>query len=182
VSSGLRDRPYSMTTHEPVVELDPRFSVPGAHPMTWPEVRDVIEAAPISRIVTLHADGRPHVTPLLTVWHDGAVHLTTGPTEQKHRNLDRDPRCSLSCGSDAWDAGVDVVVEGSAEAVRDTDRLHELSVAWVVKYGDHWRYGVDETDGVFVNDLGGPATVFAVRPSKVLAFRKGDFAQSRYRF
>lgn len=171
-----------MASSAPVTELDPRFSAPGAEPMTWFEVQGALAAAPISRIVTVHADGRPHVTPLLTVWHDGAVHLTTGVDEQKHRNLDRDPRCSVSCGSDAWDAGVDVVVEGTAEPVRDAERLHTLADAWVAKYGEQWRFEVDERAGVFVNDLGGAATVFAVRPTKVLAFRKGDFAQSRYRF
>lgn len=35
------------------------------------------------------SDGRPHVTPLLGVWQDGAVHFRTGLGEQKVRNLEQ---------------------------------------------------------------------------------------------
>ena len=38
-------------------------------------------------ITTVRADGRPHVTPLIGVWFDGAMHFTTGLEEQKARNL-----------------------------------------------------------------------------------------------
>ncbi|GCF11068.1 hypothetical protein KDI_46320 [Dictyobacter arantiisoli] len=33
------------------------------------------------------ADGRPHVTPLVAVWHDGAIHFTATDTAQKTVNL-----------------------------------------------------------------------------------------------
>lgn len=35
----------------------------------------------------MRADGRPHVTPLVAVWLDGAPHFSTGPAEQKAVNL-----------------------------------------------------------------------------------------------
>ena len=37
-------------------------------------------------------------------------------------------------------------------------------------------------DGMFHHDDGGSAVVYAVAPTKVLAFAKGQFAQTRYRF
>jgi len=37
-------------------------------------------------------------------------------------------------------------------------------------------------NGAFQSAGGGEALVFAVRPTKVLAFAKGDFAQTRFRF
>lgn len=40
---------------------------------------------------------------------------------------------------------------------------------------------VEVADGAFVG-AGGVALEFAARPTKVLAFAKGDFAQTRYRF
>jgi len=36
-------------------------------------------------------------------------------------------------------------------------------------------------DGMFHHD-GGDALVFAVAPTKVISFAKGDFAQTRFRF
>ena len=44
-----------------------------------------IEAAPLWWITTVRPDGRPHVTPLLAVWHEGALHFCTGSEEQKAR-------------------------------------------------------------------------------------------------
>ena len=55
-----------------------------------------------------------------------------------------------------------------------------LADAWVEKFTEDWRFGVD--DGAFVSEGGGPAHVFEVSPTKVLGFAKGDFAQTSYRF
>ena len=37
----------------------------------------------MSWLTTVRADGRPHVTPLVAVWLDDAIHFSTGPEEQK---------------------------------------------------------------------------------------------------
>lgn len=47
------------------------------------------------------------------------------------------------------------------------------------KYLDDWDFTVE--DGMFHHD-GGDAIVFEVAAVKVLAFAKGVFAQTRYRF
>ena len=48
------------------------------------------------------------------------------------------------------------------------------------KYGEDWRFQV--ADGEFRHDAGG-ALVFAVAPSVVFGFAKGDpFGQTRWRF
>ena len=57
--------------------------------------------------------------------------------------------------------------------------LRVLADAWAHKYDGDWAFEVD--DGAFVGE-GGRAHVFAVAPDKVLAFAKGDFAQTRFRF
>ena len=61
--------------------LDERFSDPGTEATGWAETTRALEEAQISWLTTVRADGRPHVTPLVAVWLDGAVHFSTGATE-----------------------------------------------------------------------------------------------------
>jgi len=58
---------------EPLTKLDARFSDPGANATPWAAAREVLETAQLSWVTTVRADGRPHVTPLVAVWHDDAV-------------------------------------------------------------------------------------------------------------
>lgn len=168
-----------MTPVEPAAELDPRFSSPGASPRPWPDVDKVLTEAKISWLSTVRPDGRPHVTPLPTVWTAGALHFCTGATEQKAKNLARDPRCVVTTGTADQDAGLDVVVEGTVTRVGDPDRLAELAALWKSRLGWDFRPG----DGVFVGDEGNEALVYALAPVKILAFGKGEpYTQTRFRF
>lgn len=168
-----------MGTADPDTELDARFSAPGAVATPWAEVRRAIEEAELFWISTVRPDGRPHVTPLPAVWRDEVLHFCTGAREQKAVNLARSADCVLTTGSNTWKAGLDVVVEGTARRVTDEDRLQHLADAWTSKYKGDWRFEV--ANGAFQGD-GGEALVFEVVPDKILAFAKGDFAQTRYRF
>jgi nitroimidazol reductase NimA-like FMN-containing flavoprotein (pyridoxamine 5'-phosphate oxidase superfamily) len=165
---------------EPVTTLDSRFSDPAAAAADWDETRAVLEAAELFWICTVRADGRPHVTPLVAVWHEGAVHFCTGPTEQKAVNLGGNAHVILLTGCNTWDRGVDVVVEGDAVRVTDEAALERLAELWTHKWDGSWRYEV--RGGAFHHDDGGTAYVYAVKPAKVLAFGKGTFSQSRHRF
>lgn len=162
----------------PSAELDARFSEPGAEPTPWAEVRALLESAELFWISTVRRDGRPHVTPLPAVWRDDVLYFCTGAGEQKGVNLAAQPDCVLTTGNNAWNSGLDVVIEGRAERVSDDRLLHDLAAAWASKYDGDWQFEVSE--GAFHHE-GGSALVFAVRPSKVLAFAKGAFAQTRYR-
>jgi nitroimidazol reductase NimA-like FMN-containing flavoprotein (pyridoxamine 5'-phosphate oxidase superfamily) len=82
----------------PTTELDRRFSDPDATATDWGTTTDILEAAQLSWITTVRADGRPHVTPLVAVWLDEAAHFTTGPGEQKAVNLARNPSVVLTTG------------------------------------------------------------------------------------
>ena len=158
--------------------FDARFSQPEAGPTPWPEVVDVLHKAELYWITTVRRDGRPHVTPLVGVWHDGAMHFTTGPGEQKHRNLDANPHVALTTGTNTWKQGLDVVVEGEAVRVRDHDALVALRDAYLAKYGDDWRFEVgDETFGIGDD----AANVFKIEAAKVLAFAKAPHGQTAYR-
>lgn len=164
----------------PTTELHPEFSAPGASPIPWADTEGVLDSAELFWISTVRQDGRPHVTPLVAVWDLGALHFCTGADEQKGVNLAANPACTLTTGTNTWKAGLDVVVEGNAERVTDEARLRHLADRWRTKYDGDWDY--DVVDGAFHHDGGGSALVFAVAPTKVLSFAKGDFAQTRYRF
>ena len=178
-----------MPAVEPKAELDRRFSSEGATPLPWSDVAGALERAEIFWLSTVRADGRPHVTPLPAMWLEGSLHFCTGPGEQKARNLATNPSCVLTTGSDRFLSGLDVVVEGAAVRVTDEPLLERLAGLWESKLG--WPY--DVVDGGFRDrssqvagaefDVHGMAHVFAVAPSKVLAFGKGEpFSQTRYRF
>jgi nitroimidazol reductase NimA-like FMN-containing flavoprotein (pyridoxamine 5'-phosphate oxidase superfamily) len=163
---------------EPIPEIDARFGDPKATPTPWTETRQVIETAELFWISTVRKDGRPHVTPLPAVWHEDALHFCTGADEQKGVNLAHNPRCALTTGTNGWNVGLDVVVEGTAERVVDDAQLRQLAALWASKYEGDWKF--DVADGHFHHE-GGDAIVFRVRADKVLAFAKGTFAQTRYR-
>ncbi len=165
---------------EPTTELDARFSDEVAVATGWDETRGVLEAAELFWISTVRADGRPHVTPLVAVWLDGAIHFCCGDTEQKAINLRDNRHVLLTTGCNGWEDGLDVVVEG--EAVRQTDHavLERLAEAWAKKWDGRWQYQAG--NGGFHSEDGGAAPVFSVKPVKVLAFGKGTFSHTRYRF
>jgi hypothetical protein len=166
--------------NQPVTELDRRFSDQDAVAVSWEETRRVLEAAELAWICTVRADGRPHLTPLVAVWFEGALHFSTGPGEQKAVNLRGNPHVILMTGCCRWDQGLDVSVEGDAVPVTDDARLRQLARAWAAKWDGQWQFQV--RDGAFRHPQGGTALVFSVRPTKVLAFAKGRFGQTRHSF
>jgi general stress protein 26 len=181
----LRYRPPANDREErevgsPETKLDPRFSDPDAVATEWEETRRVLESAELFWISTVRADGRPHVTPLVAVWLDDAVHFTTGAKEQKAVNLQSNPNVILTTGCNQWERGLDVVVEGEAVQVTDDDVLERLAEAWATKWDGRWRFEV--RSGAFHHEDGGVALVFSVAPVKVFAFAKGTFGQTRHRF
>lgn len=170
-----------MAGKEPMAELDARFSSPGANPTGWAEARRQLEEAEVYWLSTVRPDGRPHVTPLLSVWLDGALYFCTGRSERKARNLTRNPHCILTTGCNSFGEGLDLVVEGDAVEVSDDARLQRIADAYESKYGSAWHFEV--RDGSFINEAGGEAQVYEVAPAKVLGFGKGDeFSQTRWRF
>jgi general stress protein 26 len=163
----------------PRTELDARFSEPGAQPTSWADTLEAIEQAELFWITTVRKDGRPHVTPLVAVWLDDALHFSTGPDEQKARNLAVNPRVAVTTGTNSWQGGLDVVIEGEAARVTDRLQLERLAAAWSQKWDGRWQFEVAQ--GGFRHEVG-TVLVFAVRPAKVLAFGKGGFSHTRHRF
>jgi general stress protein 26 len=159
--------------------VDPRFSQPEAGATPWPDVARVLAEAELYWLTTVRADGRPHVTPLIGIWHGETMHFCTGDREQKARNLKGNQQVALTTGNNAWAKGLDVVVEGIAVRVSGRETLQQLADAFEAKYGSDWHFEVG--DGVFGTSAD-PALVFRIEAAKVMAFAKDPHAQTTYRF
>ena len=164
---------------DPIAEIDHRFSDSDADPTPWPDAMHVLEHAELYWLTTVRIDGRPHVTPLIGVAEDGAVHFCTGLREQKARNLEHRKQVALTTGNNTWARGLDVVVEGTAVRISKRDTLQRLAHAYEAKYGSDWHFDVG--DGVFGSGEDA-AAVFRIEPAKVLAFAKEPHAQTSFRF
>lgn len=163
----------------PVTDVDARYGAPGAGPVPWSEAQELLAHAELYWISTVRPDGRPHVTPLLAVWHDGALHVGTGADERKARNIAENPLVTVTTGRNDRVGGTDVVLEGTAQRVLARDALTALAVAWEEKYGAEWHF--DVVDGGFGGG-NGVVWVLRIEPSTVFAFGKAPYSQTRYRF
>jgi nitroimidazol reductase NimA-like FMN-containing flavoprotein (pyridoxamine 5'-phosphate oxidase superfamily) len=158
-------------------ELDRRFSE-ADEPLDGGTVRKALADAELYWLTTVRGDGRPHVTPLVGVWVDDRFVFCTGPGEQKARNLENSKAVAVTTGSNTWNDGLDVVVEGVAERVTGLVTQTALADAYRDKYDGDWDYDAD--DKVFDPD-GMRVPVFRVQPTKVIAFAKSPHGQTTFR-
>jgi Pyridoxamine 5'-phosphate oxidase len=160
------------------------FSHPDASPTPWAVGLEHVTDADTFWLSTVRPDGRPHVTPLIAVWHGDAIWFTTGPEERKAKNLAENSSCLLTTGrSDLAEGGLDVVLEGAAEQVTDEAELQPIAERFAAKYGTETWHFVVRDGGFSDHHTGGRAIVFRVRPVRGLGFRKGDtFSQTTWRF
>lgn len=77
-------------------------------------------------LTTLNGDGSPHTTAVGAVWLDNTFWFQTGERTKKHRNVERDPRCSIAVSI----RDADVVVDGRAERVTDPAAIGRVARAW----------------------------------------------------
>ena len=165
----------------PATTLTP-FSHPDATPTEWERTQKALEEAELFWISTVRTDGRPHVTPIVAVWAEGAIWFSTGGEEQKTMNMRANPHVVLTTGCNGWEGGLDVVVEGEATHVTDDAVLGRVAGAFSAKWDGRWKWTA--ADGAFHGADGhGDAIVFSVTPVKVFAHAKGDpFGETRHRF
>lgn len=168
-----------MAVTDPLVELDPRYGEEGVPATPWADARERLQHAELYWVTTVRGDGRPHTTPLIAVWLDGALYITTGPEEQKARNIAGNPHCILMTGCNTLHEGLDIVVEGDAVRVSDDATLQRIADAYEAKYGSDWQF--DVRDGAFHHEAG-KAWVFEVAPVTAYGFGKGGYSHTRWRF
>jgi uncharacterized pyridoxamine 5'-phosphate oxidase family protein len=166
----------------PVTALDQRYSDPAATAVGWEETSRLLEAAELFWVTTVRVDGRPHVTPVVAVWVDGALYFSTGSEEQKFANLRANPHVVMTTGCNRWDGGIDVVVEGTAVQVTDEGVLTRVAAAFGAKWDGQWHFAV--RDGRFYNEgADWPSEAFGVTPTRAFAHSKGHpFGATTHRF
>ncbi|GCE07503.1 pyridoxamine 5'-phosphate oxidase family protein [Dictyobacter aurantiacus] len=169
--------------NEPITTPDTHTQRVGVTP--WEQTRQALETADLFCLSTVRADGRPHVTPLVAVWHDEAIHFTATETAQKTVNLRGNPHVILTTGGNQK-GELTVVVEGDAVQVTDQDTLERLASVWATKWDGDWPYQVrngyfylydEETQRVLTDSN----LVFSVKPTRAFAFVIGR-SQTRYQF
>jgi PPOX class probable F420-dependent enzyme len=139
--------------------------------LTWVEALRRLTAARNFWLATVRPDGRPHLMPVWAVWHEDALWFSSSLGSRKIRNLQAEPRCSLS----TEDGDRPLVIEGRAEIVTDLDRIAAFLAASNAKY--KVDYGIDFLD---------PAVNASVRvaPDWAFALDEQTFTTSptRWRF
>jgi len=75
---------------------------------------------------TVNAGGRPHAVAVGALFVEGVWWFTSGPGTRKSRDLDANPRCSVSTAT----AGMDVTVEGRAERITDPGVLRRMAAVY----------------------------------------------------
>lgn len=108
----------------------------GLPPVEWGGIVEKLDAgsapapdahnARTTWLATINEDGSPHVTAVGAIWLDGSYWFQTGSGTRKHRNVERDPRCSIAVS--ILDA--DVVVDGTATRVTDPAAVARAAKAW----------------------------------------------------
>jgi len=139
----------------------------GLLPWTW--VAKKMNGCRTFWVATIRAgvnsgQSRPHVMPLWGVWLDDAFFFSTGRKSRKGQNLAANPACTITNdhGEEA------VIVEGSAEEVKDAAVLERIAAAYLKKYKMDPR------------SMGEP--IFLMRPKTVFGFIEKSFPKSATRW
>lgn len=168
-----------MSESEPDVALGP-YSSPDAQPMPWASTAAILDEAELFWLSTVRPDGRPHVTPLLAARSLGGLCFTTGGRERKAVNLDHNPYCVLTTGTNAL-TGVDVVIEGLAAVVGEHSARTTAAADFERKYGAHFTDPAGSFYRLGEAVIAGDVRLYRVVPSVGFAFGKLPVSgQTRY--
>jgi hypothetical protein len=164
----------------------------GLPPVNWANVVEKLDAgsapAPEAHnsrtkwLVTLNDDGSPHVTAVGAIWLDGTFWFQTGARTKKYHNLALDPRCSIAISI----RDADVVIEGVAAKVTDSETLKRIAATWSA---DGWPAELDASGSGITAPFNAPSQgpppwfVFRVEPrSATVALGVEPGGLTRFRF
>lgn len=162
----------------PTTTIDRRYSDAAAPATPWEDAAAILDTAGIFWLSTVRPEGGPHVTPVIAAWVDDALWFPTGDREQKARNLDLHPQVAITTGCNAFERGLDIVVEGVADVSADNAALQRVADRFASKYD--WHFTV--RDGTLNDDSGSPARVYCVRPRVAYGFARGTAGHTRWTF
>jgi hypothetical protein len=101
-------------------------------------------------LATINRDGSPHVAGIGALWVDDAFWFETGAGTRKGKNLDRDPRCTLSVATHDFD----LVVEGEARKITDPSTVSAMAERWAA---EGWPVRVDNTGSALTAEFSAPS-------------------------
>jgi nitroimidazol reductase NimA-like FMN-containing flavoprotein (pyridoxamine 5'-phosphate oxidase superfamily) len=141
------------------------------------EARRLFRDVPTLSLATVCPDGTAHAVPLWFVWLDDGVYVTSRWGSRAHRNVERDPRVTLSLDRGrAWAELAGVLVRGRAEVLRPDEPAAKRPLsAWFEKY----RGELTGTQfGVYVDQVPNPV-LFGVIPERVTGWSNSTMPARR---
>jgi pyridoxamine 5'-phosphate oxidase-like protein len=140
----------------------------------WSKTRGVLERAQSHWLVTIDADGKPHLVGQWGAWIDDRWYFEGGADTKWARNVAREPRIAMGVERDTFA----VMVEGRAVRLATVDREVSARIAkqYSAKYGRVYKYRPKPEQW----DKGG----YVLTPEKVFAWDVRGFPRTvtRYRF
>jgi len=115
--------------HWPDALQNPSKDMSGLKPWHWALER--LEKSHNYWIATTRPDGRPHLMVVWGIWWQDAFWFSTGPRTRKAKNIAVDPHVII--GTEKADEAV--ILEGTAEEVKDRAVWKQLSQIYNAKYG-----------------------------------------------
>jgi len=91
---------------------------------------------------------------------DGALYFSSGPGEQKSRNLAANRQCAATTGCNTWDEGFDIVLHGEAAVARDPRLLQQVAPAWTSHRLAELQYAATANEWVVFHQADGRVGVF----------------------
>lgn len=110
----------------------PTSTIPESH-------RDLLEKPVLAHVATIGPKGEPQNNPVWFIWEGGRFWMSIGPTGQKAKNLERDPRIAISM-ADPENPIHYLELRGKVTGIRTVGSNDPLIVALVRKYTGNDTY------------------------------------------
>jgi len=130
------------------------YATKGKGPMPWSWAAERLTKAHTYFIATVSPDRRPHVMAVWGIWMDNAFFFCAGPRSRKVRNLAANPRCvvHIEPGEEP------VIMEGTAEEVKDPERRARFIETYDLKYDWH-NWDLENSQAIYMVH---PTTAFGI--------------------
>lgn len=137
-------------------------------PVSWDDARQRLTKGGWFWFATVRPDGAPHVMPVLAVWSDSALSVSSKETARKSRSLEHEARCVIT--TDTGD--LHLIVEGTARQVHDEATLIRVSAAFEAIYDWPTEVKGDQLDAEYGAPTSGgpPYGLFEIVPTKAFGF------------